>query len=243
MIRFENVKKRFDDLVVLKGIDLEIQRGMVTAVIGGSGTGKSVLLKHILGLLMPDSGHVFIEDVRVNALSYKELVNMRQKIGMVFQNAALFDSLTVADNLAMGLKRHSRLSRDEIEKEIKWALSLVGLDGVEEKHPAELSGGMRKRAAIARALVMKPEILLYDEPTTGLDPPRADSINCLISDLNKKLGITSVMVTHDMYSMFRVSHMTAMLHDGEILFYGTPEQMLHAKEPIIKEFFKNIESE
>ena len=238
MIKFENVTKSFENLKVLSGVNLEIEPGIVTAIIGGSGTGKSVLLKHIIGLLKPDSGKVSVDGEEIEKLSYKDLVRVRQKIAMVFQNSALFDSLSVGENLSLGLKRHKRMKNKQINKEVCRALELVGLEGSEDKFPAELSGGMRKRAAIARALVMKPQILLYDEPTTGLDPPRADSINNLIAKLNDKLDITSIMVTHDMYSMYKVATKTAMLYDGVIRFYGTPAEMCESRDPIIVDFLK-----
>ncbi|OGC06212.1 ABC transporter ATP-binding protein [candidate division KSB1 bacterium RBG_16_48_16] len=239
MIEFINIKKSFDGHRVLSGVDLKIEKGLVTAIIGGSGTGKSVLLKHIIGLIKPDGGKVIVDGEDIASLSYSELVRLRQKISMVFQNSALFDSLSVGENLSMGIKRHTRLKRSEIDKEVSRALELVGLKGIEDKFPAELSGGMRKRVAIARALVIKPDILLYDEPTTGLDPPRAESINKLISGLNEKLGITSVVVTHDMYSMFQVADQTAMLYDGVIRFYGAPEQIAVSTDPVIREFLKS----
>lgn len=238
MILLRNIKKSFQDNIVLNGVNLNIKEGLVTAIIGGSGSGKSVILKHILGLLKPDDGQVYFEGQELSSLSYKQLVRARQKIGMVFQNSALFDSMTISENLSMGLKRHTRLRPFEIQKEVEKSLGMVGLEGVENKHPAELSGGMKKRAAIARAIVMKPEVILYDEPTTGLDPPRADSISQLIGDLNRKLGTTSVMVTHDMYSMYQVADQTALLYDGVIRFNGTPEQISKSTDPIIMEFLK-----
>jgi phospholipid/cholesterol/gamma-HCH transport system ATP-binding protein len=239
MIVLRNVEKSFGELAVLRGVNLEIEDGKTTAIIGGSGCGKSVLLKHIIGLLKPDRGAVLVDDVDITRLSYRELVEVRKKIAMVFQNSALFDSMTVGENLAMGLRRHTRLKESEIRQKIKKSLGLVGLDGVEPKYPAELSGGMKKRAAIARALVMDPEVLLYDEPTTGLDPPRADSINQLIFDLNHKLGVTSVVVTHDMHSVYRVASKVAMLDEGVIRFQGTPAELAHCDEPVVKNFLES----
>ena len=238
MIEFKNVKKSFDGLKVLSGVNLRINSGLVTAIIGGSGTGKSVLLKHIIGLLKPDAGQVFVDGEDVNRLSYKKLARIRQSIAMVFQGSALFDSLSVGENLSMGLKRHTRMKTADINKEVDNALDLVGLAGLEDKYPAELSGGMKKRVAIARALAMKPKTILYDEPTTGLDPPRADSITRLIADLNRKLGITSIMVTHDMYSMFKAADKTALLHNGSILFDGISDDMFYSSNPVIHEFLE-----
>lgn len=236
MIILRNVEKSFGGLRVLRGVNLEIDDGETTAIIGGSGCGKSVLLKHIIGLLKPDDGEILVDGIDVTRLSYRELVEVRKKIAMVFQSSALFDSMTVGENLAMGLQRHSQLKNFEIQKKVSDALTMVGLEGIEAKFPAELSGGMKKRAAIARALAMSPEVLLYDEPTTGLDPPRADSINQLIFDLNRQLGVTSVVVTHDMHSVYRVAHKVAMLDEGVIRFFGTPEELAACNEPTVLSF-------
>lgn len=238
MVVFEGVEKSFDDLHVLRGVDLAIPRGQTTAIIGGSGCGKSVLLKHIIGLLKPDKGRVLVEGADVTRMSIQELNEVRKKIGMVFQNSALFDSMSVAENLAIGLRRHTRLDWDEINQRIAGALEMVGLSGIQEKYPAELSGGMRKRTAIARALVMEPHMLLYDEPTTGLDPPRADSINQLIIDLGKRLGMTSIVVTHDMHSVYRVAARVAML-EGTIRFWGTPLELMRCEEPTVMNFLQS----
>jgi phospholipid/cholesterol/gamma-HCH transport system ATP-binding protein len=220
-------------------LNLTIENGLTTAIIGGSGCGKSVTLKHIIGLLKPDRGSVFVDGLEIAKLSYQALVEVRKRIGMVFQGSALFDSMTVGENMAMGLKRHFQLKERQIRDKVHEALTMVGLAGTESKFPAELSGGMRKRAAIARALVMKPEVLLYDEPTTGLDPPRADSINQLIFDLNKQLGVTSVVVTHDMHSVYRVAAKVAMLESGVIRFFGTPEELARSTEPAVEEFLES----
>ncbi len=239
MIVIENLQKQFEDLSVLRGVNLTIEDGCTTAIIGGSGCGKSVLLKHIIGLLKPDRGSVLVDGEDIPRLSYPRLVEVRKKIGMVFQGSALFDSMTIEENMAMGLIRHTRLSGSEIKARIAEALAMVGLAGVESKYPAELSGGMKKRAAIARALAMKPQFLLYDEPTTGLDPPRADSINQVIFDLNDQLGVTSIVVTHDMHSVYRVAHKVAMLHEGQIHFYGTPTELAQSNEPAVLEFLES----
>ncbi|NUM74115.1 ATP-binding cassette domain-containing protein [candidate division KSB1 bacterium] len=239
MIVIEDLKKKFEELPVLRGVNLTIEDGCTTAIIGGSGCGKSVLLKHIIGLLKPDSGSVFVDGDNIPQLPYPRLVEVRKKIGMVFQGSALFDSMTIEENMAMGLARHTKLASADIKKRISESLTMVGLAGVEPKFPAELSGGMKKRAAIARALVMKPQFLLYDEPTTGLDPPRADSINQVIFDLNEQLGVTSVVVTHDMHSVYRVAHKVAMLHEGRIHFYGTPAELAQCNEPAVLEFLES----
>jgi len=238
MIVFRNVRKNFGPLQVLRGVNLEIEEGHTTAIIGGSGCGKSVLLKHIIGLLRPDEGHIYINGIDMTKLRVRELNEVRKKISMVFQNSALFDSLNVGENLALGLKRHTRLDEREIREKIRKALSLVHLEGIEQKYPAELSGGMRKRAAIARAVITDPEIILYDEPTTGLDPPRADRINQLIIDLNIHLGVTSIVVTHDMHSVYRVAQTVAML-DGVIRFYGTTAELARSREPAVMAFLES----
>jgi len=239
VIVLQGVEKSFGDLPVLRGVNLQIEEGRITAIIGGSGCGKSVLLKHIIGLLKPDRGSVWVDGVDIARLPYRELVEVRKKIGMVFQSSALFDSMTVAENLSMGLRRHTRLKSSEIQKRVAEALALVGLEATESKYPAELSGGMKKRAAIARALVIHPEVLLYDEPTTALDPPRADAINQLILDLNQKLGVTSVVVTHDMHSVYRIADKVAMLDEGVICFFGTPEELARSTERSVVNFLES----
>lgn len=240
MIIFKGVEKSFGDLEVLRGVNLVIEDGITTAIIGGSGSGKSVLIKHIIGLLKPDKGAVLVNGGNVSSLSYRKLASVRKNIGMVFQGSALFDSMSIGANLAMGLQRHTRMGACEINQKIKASLALVGLEGTETVYPAELSGGMKKRAAIARALVLDPQILLYDEPTTGLDPPRADSINDLIIDLNEKLGITSVVVTHDMHSLYRIADKVAMLHQGVIRFTGTPAELSMCGDPVIQNFLDSV---
>lgn len=235
MIVVKNLTKSFDDQPVLRGVNLQIDEGKVTAIIGGSGCGKSVLLKHMIGLIKPDEGEVLIRGKNIARLSKAELNEIRKKMGMVFQGSAMFDSMTIGENVSMALRRFSNFSDAEIQKRIQKALALVQLNETENRFPSELSGGMKKRAAIARALVTEPEVLFYDEPTTGLDPPRADSINQLIIDLNQQLGITSIVVTHDMHSVFRIAHKVAML-DGVIRFYGTPVELLNCTEPTVKAF-------
>ncbi|MGH7491261.1 MAG: ABC transporter ATP-binding protein [bacterium] len=239
MIIFRHVRKNFDNLLVLRDVNLAIEDGLTTAIIGGSGSGKSVLLKHIIGLLKPDGGQVLVDDLDVTAVPYPVLLEIRKKISMVFQGSALFDSMTIGENMAMGLKRHTRMKEFEIRAAVREALEMVDLRDIEHKFPAELSGGMKKRVAIARALVTKPQVLLYDEPTTGLDPPRADNINQLIFDLNEKLGVTSVVVTHDMHSVYRIAAKVAMLKDGVICFFGTPRELSESDEPAVVEFLES----
>jgi phospholipid/cholesterol/gamma-HCH transport system ATP-binding protein len=236
MIELVHLHKSFGSLQVLRGVDLSVEKGESMTVIGGSGSGKSVILKHIIGLLFPDRGRVIIEGQVLNDLDEFGLNEMRKKFGMLFQMAALFDSLTVAENVGFGLKQHTKLSDKEIRKIVTEKLALVGLKDVEDKMPSELSGGMKKRVGLARAIAMDAEIILYDEPTTGLDPITADSINDLILDLRKKLGVTSVSITHDMQSAYKISDRIAMLYKGEIIESGTPEAIRNSVNPIVHQF-------
>ncbi len=217
-------------------MNLKIEKGESMTVIGGSGSGKSVLLKHVIGLLFPDRGQVIIEGRSASELDEKGLNDMRKKFGMLFQGAALFDSLTVWENVGFGLKQHTKLSDKEIREITTKKLALVGLKDVEDKMPSELSGGMKKRVGLARAIAMDPAIILYDEPTTGLDPITADAINDLIVDLKKKLGVTSVAITHDMQSAYKISDRIAMLYKGEIQEVGTPQEIKDTKNPIVRQF-------
>jgi phospholipid/cholesterol/gamma-HCH transport system ATP-binding protein len=205
-------------------------------VIGGSGSGKSVLLKHIIALLFPDRGRVIVDGQMLNDLDERGLNEIRKKFGMLFQGAALFDSLTVWENVGFGLKQHTKLSDKEIRKIVTEKLALVGLKDVEDKMPSELSGGMKKRVGLARAIAMDAAIILYDEPTTGLDPITADAINDLIVDLRKKLGVTSVSITHDMQSAYKISDRIAMLYKGQIQEIGTPDQIRNTTNPIVRQF-------
>jgi phospholipid/cholesterol/gamma-HCH transport system ATP-binding protein len=236
MIEIINVHKSFGTLQVLRGVNLKVEKGESMTVIGGSGSGKSVLLKHIIGLLFPDNGRVIIDGQVLNDLDEYELNEMRKKFGMLFQGAALFDSLTVWENVGFGLKQHTRLSDKEIRKITTEKLALVGLKDVEDKMPSELSGGMKKRVGLARAIAMDPAIILYDEPTTGLDPIMADAINDLIIDLRKKLGVTSVAITHDMHSAYKISDRIAMLYKGQILEVGTPDEIKATQDPVVHQF-------
>ena len=236
MISLRGLSKRFGTNQVLDGLDLEVERGETMVVIGGSGTGKSVLLKHIIGLLRPDAGEVVVDGVPVSRLKGWELKEFRKEFGMLFQGAALFDSLRVLDNVAFGLREHRRLKEAEIRERVREKLALVGLHGVEQLWPSELSGGMKKRVALARALAMEPKILLYDEPTTGLDPIRADSINDLIVELRDRLKVTGVAITHDMTSAYKIADRIAMLYKGKIIAVGTPQEMRDSEDPVVHQF-------
>jgi phospholipid/cholesterol/gamma-HCH transport system ATP-binding protein len=236
MIEIIDVHKSFGSLQVLRGVSLTVEKGESMTVIGGSGSGKSVLIKHIIGLLFPDRGRVLIEGKVLNDLDEAGLNEVRKKFGMLFQGAALFDSLTVWENVGFSLKQHTKKSDKEIRKIVTEKLALVGLKDVEDKMPSELSGGMKKRVGLARAICMNADIILYDEPTTGLDPITADAINDLIIDLRKKLGVTSVAITHDMHSAYKISDRIAMLYKGEIQEIGTPEQIKSSANPIVQQF-------
>jgi phospholipid/cholesterol/gamma-HCH transport system ATP-binding protein len=235
-IRVEGLYKAFGKVEVLKGADLAVAKGESMVVIGGSGTGKSVLVKHIIGLLHPDAGTVTVDGRQVSTLKRTELSDLRRRMGMLFQYAALFDSMTVGENVAFALRRHTKMSEAEVRERVAEVLGMVGLSGVEETWPAELSGGMKKRAGLARAIAMGPEIMLYDEPTTGLDPILADQINELILDFRERLNVTSVAITHDMISAYKIADRIAMLHDGRIEEVGTPEQIQNSDNPVIQQF-------
>ena len=236
MISLRGVSKRFGTNQVLDGLDLEVERGETMVVIGGSGTGKSVLLKHIIGLLRPDAGEVVVDGVDVGGLRGWKLKEFRKEFGMLFQGAALFDSLSVLDNVAFGLREHGRLREAQIRERVREKLALVGLRDVERLWPAELSGGMKKRVALARALAMEPQILLYDEPTTGLDPIRADAINDLIVELRTRLKVTGVAITHDMKSAYKIADRIAMLYKGKIVAVGTPAEIRDSADPVVRQF-------
>jgi phospholipid/cholesterol/gamma-HCH transport system ATP-binding protein len=236
MIEIRGLHKRFGKKVVLDGLDLDIPTGKNTVVLGGSGTGKSVLIKCMVGLLRPDAGSILVDGEDVTRLGERDLVRVRKKFGMLFQGAALFDSLSVWENVGFGLKQHTKKSDKEIRAVATQKLALVGLKDVEDKMPVDLSGGMKKRVGLARAIAMDPEIILYDEPTTGLDPITADAINDLIVGLRKKLGVTSVAITHDMHSAYKISDRIAMLYKGEILETGTPDDIRNTTNPIVKQF-------
>lgn len=236
MIQVINLYKAFGRKQVLSGANLEVKKGESMVVIGGSGSGKSVLIKHIIGLLKPDKGKIIVNSSDMTKLKGGELDNLRKKFGMLFQGAALFDSLSVWENVGFALRQHTRLSDDEIRKIAGERLKMVGLSGVEDMMPADLSGGMKKRVGLARAIAMDPEILLYDEPTTGLDPIMADVINELIIEMKKKLNVTSIAITHDMVSAYKIADRIAMLYEGKIIEVGTPEEIRHTKNPIVRQF-------
>lgn len=236
MIEIKNIRKAFDGHQVLDGVDLTIRTGETTVIIGRSGCGKSVLLKHIIGLLKPDFGHISIDSKDITKMGEKELNALRMKFGMLFQGAALFDSLNVMENVAFGMIEHTNASREVIRKRVEECLSLVGLKGIEHKKPAELSGGMRKRVGLARAIFLRPQIVLYDEPTTGVDPIMGDAINDLIVELHNKLKVTSIAVTHDMTSAYKIADRMAMLYNGKIIAVGTPDEIKNTKDPIVKQF-------
>lgn len=236
IIELKELCKSFGDLVVLDGINLSIDKGESLAIIGASGTGKSVMLKHIIGLMAPDSGQVLFDGRDVNELEDEDLVAVRQRIGMLFQSAALFDSMTVAENVGLGLKESRQYSKDEIRDRVQEKLDMVDLSDAGEKLPAELSGGMRKRVGLARAIANDPDILLYDEPTTGLDPITAEIINELIARLNERLSVTSLSVTHDMKSAFAIADRVVMLHKGRVHFDGTTDELKHSTDEYVRKF-------
>jgi phospholipid/cholesterol/gamma-HCH transport system ATP-binding protein len=236
MIRIINLHKAFGDNQVLRGVELTVNTGETMVVIGQSGSGKSVLLKHIMGLLKPDLGEVWVDDTEVTKLDEDRLQGFTRKFGMLFQGAALFDSMTVAENVAFGLERHTNYPREEVRRMVEESLARVGLHGVEDMLPYELSGGMKKRVGLARAIAYEPEIMLYDEPSTGLDPIRADAINDLINMLKRDMGVTSVVITHDMASSYKIADRIAMLYEGVILEVGTPDEIRNSGNPIVQQF-------
>ena len=238
LIELRKVSKSFGRLVVLDEIDLAIEEGQSLVVIGASGTGKSVLLKHIVGLLRPDSGEVLFDNKRVDELSERELVPIRTQFGFLFQMGALFDSMTVEENVAFPLTEHSQKSKAEIDQIVGQKLTMVGLPEVRKKMPAQLSGGQRKRVALARAIAMDPRVILYDEPTTGLDPVRSDVINELILKLKRQMKCTSLVVTHDMQSAYKVSDRIVMLNQGKIIFDGTPQEIQKSEDRFVQRFIR-----
>jgi phospholipid/cholesterol/gamma-HCH transport system ATP-binding protein len=237
-IRFVDVEKAFGPNKVLRGVNLEVARGETVVVLGGSGSGKSVLLRHAVGLFRPDSGQVFVEGVEISNLPEDELLEPRKKVGMLFQSGALFDSMTVRENVSFALVEHTDWDEAKVLARAEEVLRLVELDGVLELMPSDLSGGMRKRVALARAIALAPAAILYDEPTTGLDPITANTINGLIRSLQKRLGVTSIVVTHDIHSAFTVGDRIAFLHEGRILFHGTTAEARKAEEPLLQNFLQ-----
>jgi phospholipid/cholesterol/gamma-HCH transport system ATP-binding protein len=238
LIELRNVSKRFGKLIVLDRFSLSIEQGKSLVVIGPSGTGKSVLLKHIVGLLRPDSGEVWFDGQRIDDLPESKIMQLRHRFGFLFQMGALFDSQTVAENVGFPLAEHTKMSREQIADQVAEKLRMVGLPDVGRKMPAELSGGQRKRVALARALALDPQVILYDEPTTGLDPVRADVINELILRLSRRLKVTSITVTHDMASAYKIADRVVMLQGGKILFDGTAAEIQSSEIPVVRRFVR-----
>ena len=243
LIEFRHISKRFGRLVVLDRVDLSVDEGESLVVIGASGSGKSVMLKHMVGLLKPDSGEVWFDGERIDNLPERKLAKVREQFGFLFQMGALFDSMTVEDNVAFPIIEHTRKTPQEVSATVGEKLALIGLPDVRKKMPAQLSGGQRKRVALARAIALDPRVILYDEPTTGLDPIRSDVINELILKLQRELKVTSVVVTHDMHSAFKVGDRIVMLHEGKLIFDGTPEQVQRSDNPVIQRFVAGEASE
>ena len=246
MIRLVDVYKSFGPKRVLQGFTLDVLEGETMVIIGYSGSGKSVAIKHIVGLLEPDSGQVFVDNLEVPKLSRRELYKLRARIGYVFQFAALFDSFTIGDNVAMGLRKQQELSESEIQRRVHEALELVDLPGVADRYPAELSGGMRKRVGIARAIALRPKYILYDEPTTGLDPVTSAVMDQLMVRMRDTLGVTGIVITHDMRSAYTVGTRIAMLYEGRVRQAGTVDEIRHSTDPVVRQFIEgkaNLEPE
>jgi phospholipid/cholesterol/gamma-HCH transport system ATP-binding protein len=240
MIQVRNLEKRFGASKVLEKVNFDIRKGESVVIIGRSGGGKSVLLKHLIALLKPDAGQVLIEGEDIVPMNERQLLRVRQKFGMLFQGAALFDSMTVAENVAFALQRDHSLSEAEVARRVSEVLEMVDLPGTEDKNPSELSGGMKKRVGLARAIIYQPEIVLYDEPTTGLDPIVSDSIDQLILRVRDRLRVTSVVVTHDMRSARRLGQRILMLHEKHIYATGTPDEIFHSTDPVVRQFVEGV---
>ena len=236
IIRFSAVRKGFGNKVVLDGLDIELHAGETSVIIGPSGTGKSVFLKLLVGLLYPDSGEVWVDGVNVSTAGDRELYALRRRIGMLFQDGALFDSMSVADNISFPLRRHTKLGEQAITAKVCAVLDQVGLRGIEDQMPAELSGGMRKRVSLARAIITQPKIILFDEPNSGLDPVRSDEIDALIRRMKDELGITFVIISHDIVGTFRVADYIGMLHGGSLIAEGSPSDLLRCPLPEVRSF-------
>jgi phospholipid/cholesterol/gamma-HCH transport system ATP-binding protein len=240
MIEVRNLQKNLGGQKILDGMSFRIENGESVVIIGRSGGGKSVLLKHLIGLLQPDSGEVLVDGQNIERMNERQLLRVRRNFGMVFQGAALFDSMTVAENVAFGLRRHEHLTEGEVAKRVANILEIVDLPGTQNKKPAELSGGMRKRVGLARAVVYEPQIVLYDEPTTGLDPIASDSIDQMIMRVHQHLKVTTVVVTHDMRSARRVGDRILMLHEKKIYANGTPEEIFKSSDPVVRQFVDGV---
>ena len=236
MIKLVDLHKAFGPNKVLQGLDLEVEKGESRVIIGGSGSGKSVILKHIIGILKPDKGNVFIEGVNITTLDENALYEVRKKFGMLFQMAALFDSMNIWENVGFALMRQKKMRLNDVKEMAIEKLRMVGLVGVENLSPAELSGGMKKRVGLARAIAHEPEILLYDEPTTGLDPITADAINDLIIEMRERLAVTSVAITHDMHSAYKIAGRISMLYEGKIIQTGSPDEIKNTENPVVRQF-------
>jgi phospholipid/cholesterol/gamma-HCH transport system ATP-binding protein len=236
MIDVQDLYKSFNGYAVLKGVNLKMYEGTTTVILGGSGSGKTVLMKHIMGLFKPDRGRVIVDGKDVSHMDRQELSVFRERMGMVFQSAALFHSMTVGDNVAFPLREHTRLPEPEIREKVKEKLAVVDLHDVEQKYPAELSGGMRKRVGLARAIIREPKIVLYDEPTTGLDPLTTESVDEMILHARERLKVTSVVISHDIGSAFHIADRIAVINDGRIVEEGTPAEVRRTQEPFTKQF-------
>ncbi|MCA1753587.1 MAG: ATP-binding cassette domain-containing protein [Spirochaeta sp.] len=240
MIRVEDVYKAFGEIEILRGLSLNIEEGEITTIIGQSGTGKSVFFKHLIGILKPDTGKIWFHDTEVTAADNDTLVEIRKHFGYAFQGAALFDSMNVAENIAFPLREVLGITdKKDAARRVSEMLDWIGLPGIENKRPAELSGGMRKRVGVARALVTKPDVLLFDEPTTGLDPVLGETINDLVVRVNKELELTCVVITHDIQASFRISDKIAFLHEGVVAVEGSPKEVARSTHPLVKKFIEN----
>lgn len=239
-LQIEHLRKRFGAHLALDDVNIEIYKGEVTCIIGQSGHGKSVILKHIMGLLIPDGGRILLDGEEISSplKKHSDFIKVRRRLGMLFQGAALFDSKSVGENIAFPLRENTNKSEQEIRKIVAHGLEMVGLHGIEQKMPSELSGGMRSRVGLARALAVEPELMLYDEPTSALDPIMADKINDLIVDLKEKLKMTSIVVTHDMNSAYKIADRIAMIRDGKVIFSGTPAEIRASRNPYIQQFIR-----
>ena len=236
VIEVHGLVKRFGDHTVLDGVDVEVYKGQTLVIMGGSGCGKSTVLRHMIGVHRPDEGYVKILGQDISKLDYEQLNGLRKRFGVLFQSGALYNSMTVGENVALPMREHTDLGENIINIMVKIKLELVGLRGFEHLKPAEISGGMKKRVGLARAIALDPEILFYDEPTAGLDPIVGGVISELIADLSEKLGVTSVVVTHDMISAFRVADLMVMLYDGRVVASGTPDEIKHTRDPLVRQF-------
>lgn len=236
MIRVRGLVKSIGPQEILRGVDLDVERGETLAIIGRSGGGKSVLLKHLIGLMQPDAGEIWIEGQSITGMNERSLASIRQKVGILFQGAALFDSMTVAENISFPLREAGERDAKVLQKRVAEILEVMELSGEEEKMPVNLSGGMKKRVGLARSIIRQPSCILYDEPTSGLDPVVSDSINRLIRRLQRRFGVTSIVVTHDMKNAFDVADHIAYLHEGRIYFHGTPEELRQSTDNLIQDF-------